>query len=222
MKRVLFGLVAGSIALTACKGKGIEDPDRIFNLVVPQIQNQAPQDWKVRLPSSIQITGYDGSAVKLYSRLEKHDNSGFRISINSEFNCQSRSCLVGSLFSEKNSSTFDDLKSKPIFSKEDLEQLNKTKEVGSQSQADTELMVRSEGAILERSEVDLGEGVKGTLILQNRMGVSTPATWILIWEQDQQVYSVAFRTSQKPKNRDEILDVGKSMVRGRPIIRNST
>jgi hypothetical protein len=221
MKRILVGFSAVSIVLAACKEKGFEDPDRIFNLVVPQIQKQAPSDWKVRLPTSIRMTGYNGSAIKLYSQLEEHNDSRFRISINNQIPCQSRSCALGSIFSEKGSSTFDELKSKPIFSKEDLEQLKKIQMSGSQdkSQADTELLVRSEGAVLERSTVDLGEGVQGTLILRNRMGASTPAAWVLMWEQDQQVYSVSFGTSQRPENRDEILNIGKSMVKARPIMR---
>jgi hypothetical protein len=219
MKRVLIGLSAMAIALTACKGKGIEDPDRIFNVIVPLVQEKGPSDWKFRLPSSIRITGYDGAAIKLYANLEQYDNSRFRIALNSQLGCQSRICEVGSLFSEKSSSVFNELKSKPIFSKDDLEQLKKIQAAGSKSQADTELLVRSEGAVLERSSVDLGEGVNGTLILRNRMGASTPAAWILIWEQDQQSYTVFFRTSQKPENRDEILNVGKSMVRGIPIVK---
>jgi hypothetical protein len=221
MKQVLVGSLIMSIVLTACKGKSFEDPDRIFNLVVPQIQKQAPNDWKVRLPTAIRITGYDGSDIKLYSQLEEHDNSRFRISINSQVLCQSRSCALGSIFSEKGSSTFDELKSKPIFSNEDLEQLKKIQMSGSQSksQADTDLLVRSEGAVLQRSTVELGQGVQGTLILRNRMGASTPAAWVLIWEQDQQVYSVSFGTSQRPENRDEILNIGKSMVNARPIIK---
>jgi hypothetical protein len=221
MKRVWVSFWVASIVLTACKGKGFEDPDRIFNLVVPQIQKQAPSGWKVRLPTSIRLTGYDGSTIKLYSQLEEHSDSIFRISINSQIPCQSRSCALGSIFSEKGSSTFDDLKSRPIFSKEDLEQLKEIQMSGSpsKSQADTELLMRSEGAVLERATVDLGQGVQGTLILRNRMGVSTPAAWVLIWEQDQQVYSVSFGTSQRPENRDEILNVGKSMVEARPITR---
>jgi hypothetical protein len=220
MKQILVSLSAVTIALTACNGKSIEGPDRIFNLVVPLVQETAPDDWKIRLPSSVRITGYDGSVIPLYAKLEKYENSRLRIAINSQFGCQSRSCEVGSLFSEKNLSVFEDLKSQPIFSKDDLDRLKKIQEAaGSKSQADTELLMRSEGAVLERSNVDLGEGVNGTLILQNHMGVSTPAAWILIWEQDEQFYSVSFRTAQKPENRDEILNVGKSMVRGKPIMK---
>jgi hypothetical protein len=218
---LLVGVSILPIMLAACKGIGFEDPDRIFNLVVPQIQKKAPNNWKVRLPTSIRITGSDGAAIKLYSQLEEPINSRFRISINSQIPCQARVCAVGSIFSEKGSGVFDDLKSAPILSKEDLDQLKKIQASGSnsKSQADTDLLMRSEGAILERSNVELGEGIQGTLILRNRMGASTPAAWMLTWEQDEQVYSVSFGTSQRPENRDEILDIGKSMVKARPIMR---
>ena len=204
--------------------RAIAQPDAIFRPIVSQIESAAPAGWKVRLPAAIKLTGYNGKVTKLHSNYESFSNSTFRVALNSQPNCQSRVCTVGSLFSQRGSGVFDYLLYQPVFSKADLSKIRiiRQKSYETRTSADRALLQKSEGAVLERSTVDLGSGIKGTFIVRNAMGASTPAGLIVTWKQDRQIYTVTWSTGLEdgqttPTKRQEIVGVARSMVSENPI-----
>lgn len=218
-----FGLVVG-LAIVG-QTAAIAQPDVIFRPIVSQIESAAPVGWKVRLPAAIKLTGYDGKVIKLYGNSEGFNNSTFRVALNSQPNCQARVCTVGSLLSQRGSGVFDYLLSQSILSKADLAKIRviRQKSYETRTSADRALLQKSEGAVLERSSVDLGSGIKGTFIIRNAMGASTPAGLIVTWKQDRQIYTVTWSTALEDgqttlTKRQEIVGVAKSMVSESPIV----
>lgn len=215
--------VVGS-AIVSTHERAIAQPDAIFRPIVSQIESAAPVGWKVRLPAAIKLTGYEGKVIKLYGVSEGFSNSTFRVALNSQPNCQARACMVGFLSSQRGNGGFDDSLSEPILSKADLSKIRAIRQRSYQTwtDADRALMQKGEGAILERSAVDLGSGIKGTFIVRNGMGASTPPRLVLTWKQDRQIYTVSWGAALQDgqvtsTKRQEIVGVARSMVSENPI-----
>jgi Matrixin len=228
MNRVLLGLGVGvaSIALAAGVQEGaMAAPDRIFRPIASQVKEQLPSGWKMRLPSSITAFGYEDKPIQLYAQSEDFNDSTFRVSLNSQQNCQARACYIGYLTVERGTNSYDALKSEPIFSKPDMARRRALRQISSTSwtEADRNLFLRSESAVLERSIVDLGSGIEGVFVVRSGMGVSTPAALVVSWKQDNQVYTIYFRTSLQKDDtpsllsQKAILSTAESMVQARPI-----
>ena len=218
-------VLAVSAGLLVMEG-AIAQPDAIFRPIVSQIKAAAPVGWKIRLPSAIKLTAYDGQVIKLYSKSEGFGDSTFAVSLNSRANCQEMVCGIGSLLSQRGGGIFDSLLSQSVLSKADLSKIRaiQQRQYETWTKSDRTFVEKSRGAVLERSLVDLGAGIKGALIVQNAVGASTPARLILTWKQDRQTYTVSWwhtsleERQSTPNDRREIINVGKSMVSENPIV----
>jgi hypothetical protein len=220
MNRVLFclGLGAASIALVVGGQEGaIAQPDSIFRPIVSSLKDQLPQGWKLRLPSSIQVRDYENKPIVLYAKSDGFSNGSLRVSLDTQSDCTARACQIGSIFVERGSSFLGSLKSDPIFSKSDIEKVRavRARNYQTRTEADRQLMLRAEGAVLERSIVDLSPQIKGTFIHRNAMGVSTGPSIIVTWNQDGQIYTISLRGGGGGKQ--AIVAAAKSMAKENPI-----
>jgi hypothetical protein len=220
MSRFLFGLGVGisAIALAAGVQEGaIAQPDPIFRSIASSLKDQLPQGWKLRLPSSIQVRDYENKSVTLYAKSDGFNNGSLRVSLDTQSGCTVRACQMGSIFVERGSSFLGHLKSDPIFTKSNLERVRsvRSRNYETWTDADRQLMLQAEGAVLERSTVDLDTQIKGTFVYRNGMGVSTGSSIIVTWNQDGQIYTISLRGGLN--NKQAIVEAAKSMAKEGPI-----
>ena len=215
-RSIAFTVIANVLAMIG-QERAIGQPDLIFRSIASDLKDQLPQGWKLRLPSSIQVKDYQNQPISLFSRSDGFSSGSLRVSLDTQSGCTSRACQMGSIFVERGSSFLGNLKSNPIFSKSDLERVRsiRSRNYETWTDADRQLMLRAEGAVLERETVDLGSQVKGTFVYRNAMGVSTGSSIIVTWNQDGQIYTISLRGGLN--NKKEIIDAAKSMVKESPI-----
>lgn len=184
-KQSILGIMLSCAVLGACyltQSQTVNAaPASIFTPILRDIKNQIQRGWVMRLPSSVNF-----SNIKLYPQVITTIPGEFAVWLNSRPNCMDRSCQFGVIAVAKNSEYADNLRSKPIFSKTDLQRIRAIRQRGSQTRTESEikLLISSDMAVLERTLITLKPGIQGVFILQNGGGASTPPSLHVLWKQD--------------------------------------
>lgn len=196
-------------------------PASIFTPIIRDIKNQVPRGWVMRLPSSVNL-----SNTKLYPQVITDIPGEFAVWLNSRPNCMDRSCQFGVIAVAKNSEYADNLRSKHIFSRTNMQRVRAIRQRNSQTRTESEikLLLSSEMAVLERTPITLKPGIQGVFILRNGGGASTPPSLHVFWKQDGLNYRATIKggfdydrgvviQSQK----SALIDLAISMAKESPI-----
>ena len=196
------------------------EPASIFKAIIRDIQNQLPKEMVMRLPSRVNI-----SDTPFYPEVVTTIPGEFAVFLNTQPNCGARACQLGILTVAKESEYANSLRSRPIFSKTDMERVRQIQQQNSQTwtAADKQLLGVSKMAVLERIPITLKPGIEGLFIVQNGGGASTPPSLSVVWRQDGLNYRVSVKggvdrngnviLSQK----SEIITLAISMAKETPI-----
>jgi hypothetical protein len=147
------------------------------------------------------------------------------LDLNTQPNCIARVCQLGIISVAENPESNNIQRSRPIFSKSDIERVRAIRQRNSQTwtEADKQYLIRSDGAILERSPITLKNGVEGFFIVKNATGVSTPPSLSVIWAQDGLNYHVSIKGGVDSDGnaiqdqKSEIINLAISMANEVPI-----
>jgi hypothetical protein len=184
-KQSILGIMLSCAVLGACyltKPQTVNAaPASMFTPIIRDIKNQIPRGWVMRLPSSVNL-----SNIKLYPEVITDSPGEFAIRLNSQPNCMTRSCYFGFIAVGKNSKYADNLRSKPIFSKADMQRIKaiRKRDYQTRTESETKLLISSDMVVLERTTITLKPGIQGVFIVQNGGGVSTPPSLHVFWKQD--------------------------------------
>lgn len=196
------------------------EPAPMFRPILRDIQNQLPRGWVMRLPSAVNL-----SDNLLYSQVSTIPGE-FAVLLNSQPNCKVRFCYFGVIAVAQNSAYANNLRSKPVFSQQDIARVRAIRQRDFQTwtEADKKLLSRSEMAVLERTHIALKQGIEGLFIVQDGAGASTPPRASVIWKQNGLNYwvsmmGVRFDRNGKVKQRDRsnLIDLAISMASEPPI-----
>ena len=178
--------VLGVCCLTKAQTANAE-PASMFRAIIREIQTQLPRGWVMRLPSSVNI-----SDNPLYPEVVTLREE-FAVFLNSQPNCKARFCNIGIITVSKESEYANSLRSKPVFSRQDMERVRAIRQRDYQTwtESDKRELIRSEMAVLEKTPIILKQGIEGLFIIQNAGGASTPPGMSLIWKQDGLNYRVS-------------------------------
>lgn len=196
------------------------EPAPIFTPILRDIQNQLPKGMVMRLPSKVNI-----SNTPVYPQVVTTIPGEFAVFLNTQPNCRARVCQLGIIAVAKSSESSDRLRSRPIFSKTDMEKVRAIRQRDSQTwtEADKQHLIRSDGAILERSPITLKNGVEGFFIAENGAGASTPPSLSVIWAQDGLNYKISIKGGLDldgnviQNQKSEIINLTISMANEVPI-----
>ncbi|MGL5943252.1 MAG: hypothetical protein ACRC2S_23385 [Waterburya sp.] len=202
------------------------DPDPALKPILGDIQRQLPKGWSMRLPSTLYMTDYQGNRVEIYPRFENQFDNGVAIFLDTQPNCEARACYFGNITMAKEHDEYNEnLLTSPIFSIEKLKQVWQAREkpYETRTEAEMQLMMESEMAVLSREKITLAPGVEGHYIVRNSAGASTPSGGAVIWEQDGFVYSVrgpGWIEEEYKRWKTELIDIARSMA-SEPSIQNA-
>lgn len=144
---------AASLAVVGIE-RAIAEPAEIFRPIMGEIQQKLPPGMVMRLPSSLEVVGFDGKKMPLYPVVRPYSDGIFKISFGSQPNCEARACQLGMIAA--------------------IQQ-------GKNNKYLTYLLSDSENT---RSPVNLGNGIRGLRVHVNIRGVSTRPYEAVIWKQD--------------------------------------
>ena len=184
-KQSILGIMLSCAVLGACyltRPQTVNAaPASIFTPIIRDIKNQIPRGWVMRLPSSVNI-----SNTKLYPQVITTIPGEFALFLNEQPNCISRACYFGVIAVAKDSEYADNLRSKPIFSKTNMQRIRaiRQRDYQTRTESETKLLMSSEMAVLERTPITLKPGIQGVFIVQNGGGASTPPSLHVFWKQD--------------------------------------
>jgi hypothetical protein len=216
-----------TICLTLMAEGAIAKPADIFDPVINQIKDTMPQGWVMRLPSSI-LAGGDQQPSRLYPNnvVFREDSQEFFVTLYTKPDCIARVCTVGSLVSSRgNQSHAHMLLSRPIFSAADVAKLRKIqkKDYRERTSSENDFLQTAEQAILRREPITLKPGVKGTVVTNRGMGVSTPPGVSVVWQQDGFTFRISLRTGLDESGRVSqelktmLINTAISMAKESPI-----
>jgi hypothetical protein len=196
------------------------EPAPIFTPILRDIQNQLPKGMVMRLPSRVNIRN-----LPLYAQVVTSNPGRFAVLLNTQPNCIARVCQLGIISVAENPESNNIQRSRPIFSKSDIERVRAIRQRDPQTwtEADKQYFQRSAGAILERSPITLKNGVEGFFIVKNATGASTPAALSVIWAQDGLNYHVWIKGGVDSDGnaiqdqKSEIINLAISMANEIPI-----
>ena len=224
-QKIKFLATVTSLALlsTASLAKYVSvnaEPAPIFTPSLREIQNQLPKGMVMRLPSRVNIRN-----IPIYPQVVTSNPGRFAISLNTQPNCMARVCQLGIISVAENPESNNIQRSRPIFSKSDIERVRAIRQRNSQTwtEADKQYLIRSDGAILERSPITLKNGVEGFFIVENNAGASTPPSLSVIWAQDGLNYHVSIKGGVDSDGnaiqdqKSEIINLAISMANEVPI-----
>lgn len=203
------------------------EPAPVFRSILGDIQRQLPRGWVMRLPSKLYMTDYQGNQVKIYPRFDNYLDGGFAVFLETMPNCQARACSFAVITVAREYDEYKrSLLSSPILSTELLLRVERTRNRSYETwtEADKELLMQVEGAILVRERITLTKGVQGSYIIRNAMGASTPSSGTVIWEQGGFIFGVSGpggldeRYQIDQRWRTELIDVARSMSTEQPIL----
>lgn len=196
------------------------EPTPMFIPILREIQTQLPKGWVMRLPSRVNI-----SDNRLYPEVATAIREEFAVFLNSQPNCKAKVCKFGIITVAQNSTYANNLRSQPIFSQQDIVRVRAIKQRDFQTltEADKELVRRSDGAVLERTPIALKQGIEGLFIVKSGAGASTPPGASVIWKQDGLNYRASRgvrldhngRVTQR--DRSNLIDLAISMANEPPI-----
>ena len=195
------------------------NPDPIFKPIFGNIKSQLPKGWSIRLPSKVYMTDYEGKRVQIYPRFDNQFENGVALFLDTQPNCQARACSFGLITMAKEHDGYNkNLLSSPIFPIDKLKRVwqAQQKYFDARTDAENNLMMEAEGAVLVREKINLAPGIQGHYVIRNAMGVSTPSGGAIIWEQDGFVYSVRGPGSIEEGQRwkTELISIARSMAAG--------
>ena len=224
-KQSILGIMLSCAVLGACyltKPQTVNAaPASIFTPIIRDIKNQIPRGWVMRLPSSVNI-----SNTKLYPQLITTIPGEFALFLNEQPNCISRACYFGVIAVAKDSEYADNLRSKHIFSKTNMQRIRTIIKRGSstRTKSETKLLMSSEMAVLERTPITLKPGIQGFFILQNGGGASTPPSLHVLWKQDGLNYRATIkggfdydRSVAIQSQKSALINLAVSMAKESPI-----
>jgi hypothetical protein len=164
--RSLLGITLVCTMLGVCRLKpqtANAEPASMFRPIIRDIQTHLPKGWIIRLPSAVNL-----SDNPLYSEVVALREE-FAVFLNSQSNCKARVCQLGIITVAQNSTYANNLRSKPVFSQQDIERVRAIRQRDFQTwtESDKELLSHSEMAVLERTPITLKQGIEGLLIIQN-------------------------------------------------------
>lgn len=94
------------------------EPAPIFTPILRDIQNQLPKGMVLRLPSRVNIRN-----IPIYPQVVTTIPGRFAVSLNTQPNCMDRVCQLGIISVAENPESNNILRSRPIFSKTDIERI---------------------------------------------------------------------------------------------------
>jgi hypothetical protein len=186
-------------------------PAQEFNSILPDLTRLARQGWSIRLPANLRLIDRPG---QVYPQL-KFDPGEVWIFLNSMPDCQARACQGTNIVISRKRDEFTARKlTAPAMTREQqLRVINiYRRSFETWSSSDKRMLIEADGAVLDRKEITLGNGIYGISVLINgRRGIGAE-NGIVAWQQDKMYYRVSGGA-----NLTDLVGIAQSMVKESPL-----